>query len=110
MRQKTASTKKRTKKLTSSSLFETISCPLCGSKKFTIVYPGQFPEELSEEFLKSIYRSSSDASLFEQVVKCSNCGLVYLNPRLKPNLIVDSYAEGEDAAHVAQDEMRVRTF
>jgi SAM-dependent methyltransferase len=33
-----------------------------------------------------------------------------LNPRLRPDLIVDSYAEGEDAAFVEQDAMRIRTF
>lgn len=74
------------------------------------MYPGNFPENLSEEFLKQVYRSSSDAKLFEQVVKCSECSTVYLNPRLNPKLIIDSYSEGEDAAHVAQDAMRIRTF
>lgn len=38
------------------------------------------------------------------------CGVVYLNPRLNPDLIIDSYAEGEDESFVAQDVMRMRTF
>ncbi len=90
--------------------FETVPCPLCKSFDFTVVYPGTFPEDLSQEFLTKVYKSSSDQTIFEQVVKCSDCGLVYLNPRLRSDLIVDSYAEGEDMAFVEQDPMRIKTF
>jgi 2-polyprenyl-3-methyl-5-hydroxy-6-metoxy-1,4-benzoquinol methylase len=90
--------------------FETVPCPLCSGTAFTVVYPGTFPSALSREFLTEVYRSSSDQTLFEQVVKCAKCGLVYLNPRLNSALIVDSYAEGEDMAFVEQDAMRIRTF
>ena len=89
---------------------ETIPCPLCASVDFSIIYPANFPAELSQEFLTKVYRSSSDQGIFEQVVKCSGCGLVYLNPRLQSSLIVDSYAEGEDTTFIEQDAMRIRTF
>lgn len=89
---------------------ETILCPLCASANFSVVYPENFPAELSREFLTKVYRSSSDQMVFEQVVKCSRCRLVYLNPRLRSDLIVGSYSEGEDIAFVEQDEMRIRTF
>lgn len=89
---------------------ETIPCPLCASIDFKVVYSANFPAELSQEFLTKVYRSSSDQVIFEQVVKCLKCGLVYLNPRLQSSLIVDSYAEGEDLAFVEQDAMRIRTF
>ena len=94
----------------SPTLFEPVVCTICGSKNFTVVYPGKFPKNLSEDFLQQVYRSSSDQALFEQVVRCRRCDLVYLNPRLKPGLIIDSYAEGEDESFIAQDPMRVRTF
>lgn len=90
--------------------FTTITCPLCSAATFKVVYPGSFPPDLSPEFLADIYRSSSDQTIFEQVVRCTKCRLVYLNPRLRPDLIVDSYAEGEDTAFVEQDAMRIRTF
>lgn len=90
--------------------FETIQCPLCSETDFSVVYPGKFPENLSREFLTNVYRSSSDQMLFEQVVRCTRCGLVYLNPRLKSNFIVDSYAEGEDRTFIEQDAFRIRTF
>jgi len=92
------------------TLFEKITCPLCSSKAFKVLYKGNFPSDLTEEFLRKVYRSSSDQALFEQVVQCKNCQLVYLNPRLKPGLIIDSYAQGEDDSFISQDPMRVRTF
>ena len=90
--------------------FTEILCPLCSASTFRVVYPGKFPADLSPEFLSTIYRSSSDQTLFEQVVRCTRCRLVYLNPRLNPDLIIESYAQGEDQAFVEQDAMRIRTF
>lgn len=98
------------KSVSPSKLFETVPCPICRAQTFTVVRPGNFPENLSEEFLSQIYRSSSDNSLFEQVVRCNICDVVYLNPRLKPNVIIESYAEGDDESFIAQDAMRIRTF
>lgn len=92
------------------TLFEPVACPVCLSTSYTVRYPGQFPDNLSEDFLSQIYRSSSDHTLFEQVVQCSECQTVYLSPRLNPKLIIDSYAGGEDASFIAQDEARLKTF
>jgi len=92
------------------SFFETVACPLCNCRKFEVIRPGRFPAVLSEQFLREVYRSSSDAKLFEQVVRCLNCQLVYLNPRLKASQIIEAYAQGEDSRHVSQDPMRIRTF
>lgn len=90
--------------------FDAIPCPLCAASTYDVVYPGKFPETLSHEFLTEVYRSSSDQALFEQVVKCQGCGLVYLNPRLRSDLIVSSYADGEDKAFIEQDTFRIKTF
>jgi 2-polyprenyl-3-methyl-5-hydroxy-6-metoxy-1,4-benzoquinol methylase len=90
--------------------FDAIPCPLCAASTYDVVYPGKFPETLSHEFLTEVYRSSSDQALFEQVVKCRECGVVYLNPRLRSNLIVSSYADGEDRTFIEQDAFRIRTF
>lgn len=89
---------------------ETILCPLCAATTFTVIYPGNFPEEISQNFLTEVYRSSSDQAIFEQVVRCNKCELVYLNPRLCSDIIIDSYAQGEDETFVEQDNMRIRTF
>lgn len=90
--------------------FKTVPCPICSSLEFDIIYKGNFPSKLSEEFLMKTYRSSSDQKLFEQVVQCTHCNVVYLNPRLSASSIVEAYAEGEDPGFISQDSMRVRTF
>lgn len=100
----------KTRRTAATEPFTKVACILCGSKNYSVLRPGQFPKRLSSTFLKTVYRSSSDHGLFEQVVRCSDCTLVYLSPRLSGDLIIDAYAEGEDAAHIAQDSMRIRTF
>ena len=45
----------------SSHQLEKILCPLCGTKKFTRLYPNHYP----------------------RLVTCSGCSLIYTNPRLK---------------------------
>jgi len=89
---------------------ETMQCALCSSTDYKVVYPARFPSHMTQDFLVNLYRSSSDESLFEQVVRCTACSLVYLNPRLNSDIIVGSYAEGNDMAFIKQDEMRIRTF
>ncbi|TXH00698.1 MAG: class I SAM-dependent methyltransferase [Candidatus Moraniibacteriota bacterium] len=90
--------------------FETITCPLCMATTFTVVYKANFPPQLTADFLTKVYRSSSDQALFEQVVRCTDCGLVYLNPRLRAERIIEAYAGGEDQAFIKQDAMRIHTF
>ncbi|HSX41743.1 MAG TPA: class I SAM-dependent methyltransferase [Candidatus Saccharimonadales bacterium] len=104
-----ASSNRRVKS-SAEQLFQPIACPLCDAKSVTIVRKGRFPANVSEDFLRQTYRSSSDQGLFEQVVRCRRCQLVYLSPRLKPGLIIDAYAEGEDESFISQDPMRIRTF
>ncbi|MBW2982348.1 class I SAM-dependent methyltransferase [Candidatus Woesearchaeota archaeon] len=88
---------------------ENINCNLCGNNNFSIIFEAQ-PEKEKQFDLSEKYRSSGDESLFEQVVKCNNCGLVYINPRNKPEDILEGYSEGTDAAHVSQSEGREKTF
>ncbi len=107
---KTQTIHKRGQPSPQKTLFETVLCPVCGGKDYTIRYPGTFPETLSDDFLSQIYRSSSDHTLFEQVVQCTVCRTVYLSPRLNPHLIIESYAGGEDASFIAQDAARLKTF
>jgi len=46
---------------------EHIPCPLCGESKYTVIYP----------YIDRIDTPDT------RVVRCTHCGLVYLNPRLK---------------------------
>ncbi len=55
-----------------------------------------FQKVVDENFLKSVYSSSSEVVLYERVVECTNCGLIYTSPRLKDKLIHQLYEDGAD--------------
>ncbi|MDR4508713.1 MAG: class I SAM-dependent methyltransferase [Candidatus Brocadiaceae bacterium] len=93
-----------------SDLFETISCPLCGSPDFTVIYPPKYPAGLQKDDLLTMYYSSSDQKLLDQMVVCNSCSLVYLNPRVKYGIILESYSQAIDPAFVKQNLTRIRTF
>lgn len=88
---------------------EEINCNLCGGNDYSIVFEAQ-PDKETQPDLTVKYRASGDESLFEQVVKCNKCGLVYISPRTNPNKILDGYSEGTDETHVSQSEGREKTF
>ncbi|MEW5896864.1 MAG: class I SAM-dependent methyltransferase [Nanoarchaeota archaeon] len=91
------------------TLFETVNCNLCGSNNFKIIYKSKYENETQED-LKIKFRSSGDEKLIDQVVICNNCGLIYLNPRIKQNLIIEGYSGGSDETFVSQAKGREITF
>jgi SAM-dependent methyltransferase len=60
--------------------------------------------------LASVFRSSGDEPLQDQMVRCSGCGLHYVRPRLKWDLILEGYKGGSDEVFVSQVAFRERTF
>src|SRR5665213_3831892 len=94
-----------------SELFEEIACPMCASSAgFQVVQPARYPPAFNEQQLKQIFRAASDQVLWDQVVRCGACDLVYVNPRPRADLIFEGYAEAEDPVFAAQNEARIRGF
>lgn len=60
--------------------------------------------------MKQIFRASSDHTLWDQVVGCLTCDLLYVNPRPRADLMLEGYAEAEDPLFAAQNEARIRGF
>ena len=89
---------------------ENISCPICGEDKFAVLQESRYPVDLSRDRLVDVFRSSSDTKLLDQLVSCSGCNLIYLNPRISSDIIIDSYAGGHDPRFAAQNAMRIRSF
>ncbi|HBA82737.1 MAG TPA: hypothetical protein DCZ95_01465 [Verrucomicrobia bacterium] len=91
------------------SMLELVQCNLCGAAEYEIVYPPRYelarPDNLAETF-----RSSGDEILIDRLVRCSKCGLQYLNPRLPPGIVLEGYSEGKDETFVSQVAARERTF
>ena len=87
--------------------FELINCNLCGSKDFKVIYKEIADEKGSPQ---EKYKSSGNIIASDQIVKCKSCGLLYVNPRLKPEIIVQGYSEGSDETFVSQSKGRELTF
>lgn len=89
---------------------EYVPCNLCGADDYAIVYPAVPIKETDEIDLSTRFAASSDSIASEQVVKCKRCELVYLNPRVKQQLILEGYTKADNSTYVSQGEGRLRTF
>ncbi|NQY73155.1 MAG: class I SAM-dependent methyltransferase [Candidatus Margulisbacteria bacterium] len=87
-----------------------VPCPLCHQNDFNVVYDAQYPEELDDAQMRAIFRSSSDSKRFDQMVSCNACRMVYLNPRLNQDIILDGYKSAVDDTFVSQNPYRIQTF
>jgi 2-polyprenyl-3-methyl-5-hydroxy-6-metoxy-1,4-benzoquinol methylase len=90
-------------------ILEYVDCNLCGNKDYEVIYPPSY-EKANPEKIFEIFRSSGDEVLFDQLVCCKKCGLKYLNPRPRQDLILEGYSSGIDEAFVSQVVSRERTF
>jgi 2-polyprenyl-3-methyl-5-hydroxy-6-metoxy-1,4-benzoquinol methylase len=93
-----------------SSIVETVACPNCGGNNHRTLKPSRYPTNLSRDELLNTYSASSDHLLLDAVVKCNDCALVYLNPRIRQDLILESYSNATDPTFIAQNEERISTF
>jgi SAM-dependent methyltransferase len=87
---------------------EHIRCFLCSADDYDVIYPAQYERKSGN--LVETFRASGDELLVDQLVRCRRCGFQYVNPRLRGDLVFQSYSEGEDSAYVSQIEARERTF
>jgi SAM-dependent methyltransferase len=92
------------------SLFETILCPLCGHDAYKIVKRSRYPKAVTLADLRKTFTASSSHELLDQVVRCCSCSLCYVNPRPQAELIIESYSSAEDPDFVAQNESRIHSF
>lgn len=86
--------------------YESVPCDLCGTDAHRLVFPGQNGRGAVPE----TFRSSGDEKLSDPLVACENCGLLYVNPRLRSDLILQGYREAVDERFVGQAAARERTF
>ena len=89
---------------------EKIKCLICHSEDYRILKKAAYPESMTRDQLLNIYKSSSDSKLMDQLAECSKCGLVYLNPRISSDIILESYSNAIDPSFVSQNSQRIHTF
>lgn len=93
-----------------SEVVEEVKCPICSIEEFVVIEPSSYPDEIATGDLLTLYHSSSDKMLIDQLVSCSGCSLVYLNPRVRSDIILKSYTEAVDATFISQNQQRIKTF
>jgi 2-polyprenyl-3-methyl-5-hydroxy-6-metoxy-1,4-benzoquinol methylase len=90
-------------------ILEHVSCAVCGSGGHDVVFEARYENERDLDLIQK-FRASGDELLIDRLVRCRDCGLQYISPRLRSDLILASYAEGEDPVYVSQMQARERTF
>lgn len=88
-------------------VLESVACNICGSTDYRVIYPSTRAAlgDVVEEF-----KSSGDEPLRDQLVACRRCGLEYVSPRLRSEVILRGYSGGTDERFVSQSAARERTF
>jgi len=92
-----------------SAQLESVPCAVCGSDAFDVVVPSR-RDPTKPVDLQTVFRSSGDEPLQDQMVRCRSCGLCYVRPRLKWELILEGYRGGTDENFVSQIAFRETTF
>jgi SAM-dependent methyltransferase len=90
-------------------ILEHVPCGVCGSTAHDVVLEAQYDHEKDLDLIQK-FRASGDELLIDRLVRCRDCGMQYISPRLRGDLIFSSYAEGEDPVYVSQMAARERTF
>ena len=89
--------------------FEDVACASCGSSGYEVVIPSR-RDPTQPIDLQTVFRSSGDEPLQDQMVRCTSCGLCYVRPRLRWELILEGYRGGTDENFVSQIAFRETTF
>jgi SAM-dependent methyltransferase len=86
---------------------EHVPCFLCGADDPKVLYEARHEHggDLVQKF-----RASGDELLIDRLVQCRRCSFQYINPRLRGDLILSSYSQGDDPTYVSQLAARERTF
>ncbi|MBI2664078.1 class I SAM-dependent methyltransferase [Candidatus Woesearchaeota archaeon] len=87
---------------------EAVRCDLCGQDNYLVIYKGALKAD--EGCSAETYKSSGNKPTEDTIVKCNSCSLIYVNPRLKGEKIVEGYSEGTDENFVSQVKGRESTF
>jgi 2-polyprenyl-3-methyl-5-hydroxy-6-metoxy-1,4-benzoquinol methylase len=88
---------------------EAVPCFLCGDDAYDVVYEARRDLEKDADLVRK-FRASGDELLIDQLVRCRRCQFQYVTPRLRGDLILAGYTQGDDPTYVSQLVARERTF
>lgn len=92
-----------------STVLEEVPCAVCGSERYDVVYESRYEGRDAADLVET-FRASGDQLLVDRLVRCQDCSFQYVSPRLRGDLILSSYAQGDDPLYVSQVQARMRTF
>ena len=86
-----------------------VSCPLCGSPDSRLRFPASRGkrEAMSAERFRC---TSTSLSRHGDIVQCNRCRLIFSNPQLQPDQVLDLYRAVEDPLYLEETMARERTF
>jgi len=87
-----------------------VACNLCGSTDTRPCFASTLPDDALPQSPDAFRCTHSGYGRHHAIVQCTNCGLVYTNPRLEGSQILDSYVAVEDPLYLREREGRVLTF
>lgn len=85
---------------------EYVPCNLCGSSKYRIL----IRPTITDLDPATVMSAAGGVRGTQQIVQCADCGLVYVNPRLRADAVVSAYAQAQDPLYIQGGAGRVRTF
>lgn len=84
---------------------EKVNCGLCGSPRYTVVYK-TYKGDISAIELED-YQITSDApGAFLRIVRCTECGFIYANPRPKQEVLAGNYCQMADPLYLEEEKGR----
>lgn len=87
-------------------VFEEVRCNLCGADSYKVKYKPYNKTFNPEE----IFSASGGIRGTQQIVECNVCGLIYVNPRVRQDVVKQAYTNAVDELYVSQEEGRSVTF
>lgn len=91
---------------TSQATKHEVPCPVCDSAKYDVLY--QPWVDVSDPV--KLYGAASGIQGTQTIVKCSDCGMIYENPRYPEEVILEGYKGSMEEGHDSQYPMRVNSF
>jgi ubiquinone/menaquinone biosynthesis C-methylase UbiE len=90
-------------------VLEEVPCNLCGGTDLETVYDARADLEKDRSLARK-FRASGDELLTQPLVRCRQCELLFVSPRVSADRMLQGYAEGPDPEYVSQMASREKTF
>jgi ubiquinone/menaquinone biosynthesis C-methylase UbiE len=89
---------------------ERVRCNLCGADSTVVRFPDTIGDWATDRESSTFACTNDGYGRHHTIVQCTNCGLVYANPRVTGDDIVDTYEAVEDPLYLEERRGRVLTF